>query len=184
MRIFAILAASLAWIAVPAMSQEPSETAAPVAPSAAVEQLRHVVGSWDVTTEFIRPDGSVAGAFDGTYTFEWVMPDKVVKGMSAITEFGMASGILFYVRESTGEVEMVSVGPDGQLWVMTGPVDSETRETPVVDMPDGTTLKLRFTRYNVTADGFESRMERSTDGGATWVQGNHQVFTRRTAAEG
>ena len=40
-------------------------------------------------------------------------------------------------------------------------------------------MRLRFTRYNVTPDRFESRMDYSTDGGATWTQGNHQVFVRR-----
>jgi len=40
-------------------------------------------------------------------------------------------------------------------------------------------MRLRFTRYNVSQDRFESRMDYSTDGGATWTQGNHQVFVRR-----
>ena len=147
--------------------------------SPALEQLRHVIGTWDVTTTFIRPDGTEAGSFDGTYTFSWVMEDKVVQGISTIPQFKMASGILFYLRPGTGEIEMVSVGGDGQLWTMTGPQDSETRETPLVAMPDGSTLKLRFTRFNVTPDRFESRMERSTDGGETWSLGNRQVFNRR-----
>jgi len=147
----------------------------------AVAQMRHVIGEWDVATTFIKADGEPAGTFDGTYTFEWVMEDRIIKGMSAIPEFNMASGLLFYLRPATNEIEMVSVGPDGKLWTMTGPQGSETRETPIVDMPDGTTLKLRFTRFNVTQDMFESRMERSTDGGETWSQGNHQLFTRRGA---
>lgn len=170
-------------LALPMSAKAQDGTAAEAAPetSPAVEQLRHVIGEWDVVTTFIRPDGSVAGRFDGSYVFEWVMEDKIVKGLSTIPQFQMSSGLLFYLRDSTGEIEMTSVGPDGQLWVMTGPQDSETRETPVVDMPDGTTLKLRFTRFNVSEDRFESKMERSTDGGATWVQGNHQVFVRRVA---
>ena len=151
--------------------------------SPAVAQLRHVIGEWEVKTTFLKQDGTAAGTFDGTYTFEWVMVDQIVKGASTIPQFKMASGLLFYLRPGTNEIEMASVGPDGQLWVMTGPQDSETRETPVVDMPDGTTLKLRFTRYNVTENGFESKMERSTDGGETWVQGNHQLFVRRIPEE-
>lgn len=150
--------------------------------SPAVAQLRHVIGEWDVVTTFLKPDGMAAGSFDGSYTFEWVMEDRIVKGTSTIPQFKMASGILFFLRPATNEIEMVSVGPDGQLWVMTGLQNSETRETPVVDMPDGTTIKLRFTRFNVSADRFESRMERSTDGGETWTQGNHQVFLRRSAS--
>jgi hypothetical protein len=39
-------------------------------------------------------------------------------------------------------------------------------------------MQLRFTRFNVTDDRFESRMEVSTDGGSSWRPGNHQVFKR------
>ncbi|GEM_PF-951750 len=179
-RHWGILPLCAACMAAPALAQEATQAeTAQQAPGTALQQLRHVVGTWDVVTEFLRSDGSVAGVAEGTYEFAWVVEDKVVQGVSRIPEFGMASGILFYLRPGTNEVEMVSVGADGQLWVMTGPQNSETRQTPVVTMPDGTTLKLRFTRFNVSENRFESRMERSTDGGETWGPGNHQVFMRR-----
>ena len=73
---------------------------------------------------------------------------------------------------------MVSVGPDGSLWRMTGPEDNETRSTPNETMADGSTLMLRFTRHGVTADRFESTMELSSDGGKTWRIGNQQRFER------
>ena len=174
-----VVAAALALTSVPLAAQAEAEDVEQTSP--ALEQLRHVIGEWDVVTTFIRPDGSEAGSFDGIYAFEWVMEDKIVKGLSTIPQFKMASGLLFYLRDSTGEIEMASVGPDGHLWVMTGPQDSETRVTPNTDMPDGSTLMLRFTRFNVSENRFESKMERSTDGGETWVQGNHQVFVRKMA---
>jgi hypothetical protein len=175
-----VVAAALALSSAPLAAQAEAEAAEQASP--AVEQLRHVIGEWDVVTTFIRPDGSEAGSFDGIYAFEWVMEDKIVKGLSTIPQFKMASGLLFYLRDSTGEIEMASVGPDGHLWVMTGPQDSETRVTPNTDMPDGTTLMLRFTRFNVSEDRFESKMERSINGGETWVQGNHQLFVRKREA--
>ncbi len=46
-------------------------------------------------------------------------------------------------------------------------------------MPDGSTIRLRFTRFNVTRDRFESKVEVSPEGGRTWAPGNHQVFVRR-----
>lgn len=165
----------------PLIAQD-AQAEADEAVSPALAQLRHVVGTWDVVTTFIRPDGTEAGSFDGTYAFSWVMEDKIVQGVSTIPQFKMASGILFYLIPGSEEIEMVSVGPDGQLWTMTGPQDSETRETPLVTMPDGSTLKLRFTRFNVSPDRFESRMERSTDGGETWSLGNRQVFVRQQEA--
>ncbi|MBX7527389.1 hypothetical protein [Qipengyuania vesicularis] len=172
-----IVLASLALMLAPPQALA-EETADEVVP--AITQLRQAVGTWDVVTTFYRDDGSVAGEADGTYTFDWVTEDKILRGQSEIPQFYMRSAILFYHRPGTSEVEMVSVGPDGRLWVMTGPDTTETRETPVVTNPDGSTIKLRFTRFNVSDDRFESRMERSSDGGETWVQGNHQLFIRRS----
>lgn len=144
-----------------------------------VRQLQESHGAWNVTTEFLKPDGSVSKAAAGTYEFEWVITDRVLKGVSEIPELGNKSAILFYVNESKDLIEMVSVGKDGHLWVMTGPAGSEIRTTPDALMSDGSKMRLRFTRYNVTPDRFESKMEISTDGGATWMPGNHQVFRRK-----
>ena len=152
--------------------------AADEAASTGLAQLRHVVGNWSVTTEFLRPDGSVARAVAGTYRFDWAEPDHSLVGASTIPELGMTAAILFYLRPATSEIEMVSVGKDGKLWVMTGPIDGETRTTPDYANPDGTRTKLRFTRYNVSDDRFESKMEYSADGGQTWTRGNHQLFVR------
>ena len=144
----------------------------------AVRQLRESRGRWDVTTEFLKPDGTIARSLTGTYDFDWIVEDRVLRGESKIPELGN-SGILFYVNESKSLIEMASVGKDGHLWVMSGPAGGETRATPDTPMADGTTLKLRFTRYNVAPDRFESKMEFSSDGGVTWAPGNHQVFTRK-----
>jgi hypothetical protein len=150
--------------------------------STAVAQLQSTLGAWDVTTQFLKPDGSVARTATGSYVFDWVVEDRVLRGESAIPELQTKAGILFYLDEAAGQIGMASVGRDGHLWVMTGPADGETRTTPDTVMPDGSTMRLRFTRFNVAPDRFESRMEISGDGGASWQPGNHQVFVRRTAA--
>jgi hypothetical protein len=77
-------------------------------------------------------------------------------------------------------VEMVSVGADGHLWVMSGPLVGETRTTPVTPTADGRKMQLRFTRFNVQPNHFESRREVSLDGGESWKPGNHQRFVRAT----
>jgi len=145
---------------------------------ASVEELRHTHGNWLVTTEFLNEDGSVANRVDGTYEFDWVVPDRVLQGRSSIPELDMISAILFYVRESDASIEMVSVGKDGKLWVMTGPVGGDSRHTRPFATQSGGEGQLRFTRYNVSEESFESRMEWTQDGGQTWVQGNHQMFRR------
>ncbi len=177
---FGLLGAVAASLLVPAPAGAQADSAAL---ARSVSQLREAIGHWEVTTEFLAEDGSVARAVEGTYTFEWVVPDRVVVGRTTIPALGAASGILFYVRASSAEIEMASVGGDGMLWVMTGPLGGETRQTQAYELPGGGTGRLRFTRYNVERDRFESRMERTSDGGATWLPGNHQVF-RRAAADG
>ncbi len=144
-----------------------------------VEQLHHVIGEWSATTEFLREDGSAARTVEGTYTFRWVVTDRVISGVSEIPALQQRSAIMFYVSEAKGSIEMVSVGADGDLWIMTGPIAGETRTTLPKTMPDGTMLELRFTRSDVAADSFKSRMEYSTDGGQSWKPGNRQAFLRR-----
>ena len=173
-RALAALALGLFLATAPPVLAEDERPANP-----AVEQLRHAHGAWDATTEFLAPDGVVAQAVEGTYDFEWVVPDRVLVGRSEIPELGRSAGILFFYSEGGGTITMTSVGGDGQLWVMSGPADSEVRTTPPTPQADGSTLELRFTRYNVEPDRFESKMEYSTDGGTTWTQGNRQLFRRR-----
>jgi hypothetical protein len=157
--------------------------AAQKALNASVSELRHVIGEWSVVTEFLNPDGTVARTTNGTYTFDWVVPDRVLAGRSEMPELKMSSGILFYVNEARQVIEMVSVGRDGVLWIMTGPLGGDARHTPVYKTDEGRDSQLRFTRFNVTADRFESRMELTDDGGKTWRPGNHQVFQRKGMPE-
>ena len=172
-RMLEALAATALWFttAAPALADTPLETS--------VNELRQVIGEWAVVTEDINPDGSVARRVDGTYTFEWVIPDRVIAGRAEVPEVNQVSAILFYVNESKGHIEMVSVAADGQLWIMTGALGGDTRYTQELPTQDGGTGQLRFTRYNVGVDSFESKMEYTTDGGKTWLPGNHQVFTRK-----
>lgn len=145
-----------------------------------VAQLRHVVGTWDVTTEFLDENGSVNRSVSGTYCFRWVVEDRVLMGESDLTSLGRTA-LLFYVNETAGIIEMVSVSHDGRLWVMNGPLGEETRYTQEFETSDGGMGRLRFTRFNVSPDRFESRMEYTNDGGETWRPGNHQVFVRQSS---
>lgn len=173
----------LAFCALACLATAPTVSAQATPDSAALRQsrdeLRHVVGTWDVTTHMQNPDGTLAREIHGTYAFEWVLPDRVVRGVATQPDLDTVSGILFYLRPGTAEVEMVSVGPDGRLWVMTGPLGGDTRVSQPYPTSSGGEGRLRFTRSDVTADRFESTMEWSEDAGATWKPGNHQIFVRR-----
>lgn len=149
-----------------------------------VEQLRAVVGRWEVVTEFLMQDGSIAKSVRGTYSFEWVVPDRVVAGRSEIPELQQAAGILFYINTAERLIEMVSVGSDGHLWIMTGALGGEERLSQPYKAADGLTRQLRFTRFNASQESFESRMEYTDDGGNSWKPGNHQTFVRAAPEAG
>ena len=143
-----------------------------------VEQLRSSVGRWNVVTDFLNEDGSVTRSVSGTYEFSWVVPDRVLSGHSEMPELKQTVGILFYIKSAERQIEMVSVGADGRLWIMTGPLGGEQRLSQEFDTADGRPAQLRFTRVNVSTDAFESKMEYTEDGGLTWKPGNHQRFRR------
>ncbi len=143
-----------------------------------VQQLRDSIGRWSVQTEFLNEDGSVAKSVAGTYEFAWVVRDRVVAGRSDIPELQQTAGILFYINGKQSKIEMVSVGADGMLWVMSGPLGGEQRLSQEFATANGGKGRLRFTRSSVSANAFESRMEYTEDGGKTWKPGNRQRFTR------
>ncbi len=134
-------------------------------------------------TDFLKPDGSVAKSVTGTYEFSWVVPDRVVAGRSEIPELKQVAGLLFYVNEGARQIEMSSVAGDGKLWIMTGPLGGETRVTQPFKTTRGGVGRLRFTRFNVAKDAFESRMEYTEDDGKTWTPGNHQKFRRAASGK-
>ena len=67
-------------------------------------------------------------------------------------------------RHEIVAIEMAAVGADGRLWIMTGPLGGEERLSQEYQTVEGGTGRLRFTRYNVSPDAFESRMEYTEDG--------------------
>ncbi len=150
----------------------------PPALDTAVDQLRQAAGRWNVTTTRYADNGAVAAVATGTWSFDWVVPDRVLSGRSAIPDWNQSAGMLFYLNERVFTLEMAQVGADGQLVVMTGPAGTETRTTAPLALADGRHLVQRHTRYAVTADRFEAKMETSYDGGQSWKLGYRQLFVR------
>jgi hypothetical protein len=155
----------------------------PPALESAVQQLRQAAGRWNVTTTRYADNGAVAAVATGTWTFDWVVPDRVLAGRSTIPDWNHSAGMLYYLNERHFTLELAQVGSDGQLLVMSGPAGAESRTTEPVPMPDGRRMVQRHTRYGVSADRFESRIETSYDGGASWKPGYHQLFVRAPARQ-
>src|SRR5262245_5491147 len=151
---------------------------APPALSGAIQQLRQAAGRWNVTTTRFAENGAVTAVATGTWSFDWIVPDRVLSGRAVIPDWNQSAGMLYYLNERQFTLEMAQVGADGQLLVMSGPVGAEVRRTAAIALPDGRRMIQRHTRYRVSADRFESRVETSYDGGASWKPGYHQLFVR------
>ncbi len=151
---------------------------APPSLASAVQQLRQAAGHWNVTTTRYGDNGAVAGVASGTWHFDWVVADRVLSGRAVIPDWKQTAGMLYYLSERRSTLEMASVGADGQLLVMSGPAGAETRTTAAVPLADGRQMLQRYTRYGVTTDRFEARIESSYDGGTSWKLGHHQLFVR------
>ena len=163
----------------------PAAEAAELAPPAlanAVQQLRQAAGRWTVTTTRYADNGAVAAVATGTWSFDWVVPDRVLTGKAVIPDWNQSAGMLFYLNERMFTLEMAQVGADGQLVVMSGPAGAQTRRSAPVELPDGRRVLQRHTRYGVTADRFEAKVETSDDGGASWKPAYHQLFVRAPQA--
>ncbi|HEX9706155.1 MAG TPA: hypothetical protein VGA24_00820 [Steroidobacteraceae bacterium] len=154
---------------------------APPPLASAVQQLRQAAGHWNVTTTRYGANGAIAAVASGTWHFDWVVPDRVLSGRAVIPDWKQTAGMLFYLNERRSTLEMASVGADGQLLVMSGPAGAETRTTAAIPLPDGRRMLQRYTRYGITTDRFETRMETSHDGGQSWKAGHHQLFVRAPA---
>lgn len=79
--------------------------------------------------QFLNEDGTVQTSAKGTYTFDWVVQDRVVSGRSDMLSMKRSVGILFYSNERRKVIEMVSVGEDVHLWIMTGPLGGDARQS-------------------------------------------------------
>jgi len=162
----------------------PAAGAAELAPPAlatAVQQLRQAAGRWNVTTTRYADNGAVAAVATGTWSFDWVVPDRVLTGRAVIPDWNQSAGMLFYLNQRMYTLEMAQVGADGQLLVMTGAAGTETRTTEEIPLPDGRHMMQRHTRFKVTPNRFEAKLETSYDGGQSWKPGMHQLFVRQPA---
>jgi hypothetical protein len=130
----------------------------------------------------MRRTAPSAAVATGTWSFDWVVPDRVLTGRAVIPDWNQSAGMLFYLNERMYTLEMAQVGADGQLLVMTGAAGTETRTTEEIPLPDGRHMMQRHTRFKVTADRYEAKLETSYDGGQSWKPG-HAPALRAHAGE-
>ena len=170
-----IAAALLSFFVLP--FAEASETAPPVL-ATAVQQLRQAAGRWNVTTTRYAENGAVAAVATGTLNFDWVVPDRVLAGKlrhSRLEPVGrhalLPERAHVHARDGAGRRRRAAHRDER-------PRRDRDANDRADRMPDGRRMLQRHTRYGVTANRFEAKMEMSYDGGANWKPGYHQLFVR------
>ncbi len=168
-------ASILILVALPSTVASSSEDLNPEAPPETA-QFGFLVGEWNCTTKFMKPDGSGytegKAKWTGTYTLNgwaiqdyWIgyTPDGKENHGTNIRTFNprtkkwdnqwVASGSLqwvYFEAEKVGET-MVMIGGEGKD-------------------PNGEYID-RNTFYEIGADSWRWRKDRSYDGGKTWIEG-------------
>lgn len=156
------------------------DTAEPIAPlpEEARRRLEYAVGAWDVRTEFLDPEGRVQPIEESTHDARFSIPGRLVELTSVTPSSGRGKAWLFYGMQD-GLFYLTSVDQRGDLWVLTGGLDQYVLTSLPRPMEDGSMLTARLTYLNPTAGSYETLMDVSTNGGATWRTVFRQKITRR-----
>lgn len=136
------------------------------------------VGTWDCRWENLDEDENVVSVVTGTERIRAVFGERVLEMETELPEHAYGSRGLKFYEPNEKKILFVDVDQNGEYWIMEQ--DVETRE--MLSAPhlnaDGTTMQIRFLPLDEGRDEKQILMERSSDGGRTWVKGFY-LFVRR-----
>lgn len=156
----------------------------PKAP-AETSQFDFLIGEWKCKTRWMQPDGALVDGPPATWTGEYILDGWAIQDHWTSTQ---PDGSLFHgtnIRSFNPETERwdnrwlaqgnlqwkyfwaEKVGDD---MVMTGGEGKDTQDRAFVD---------RNVFYDITADSWKWRKDRSFDGGATWIEGVGHIHATR-----
>ena len=186
-----LLALLAAIISSPALGGEgiPSRADAPnPAAPAETEQYSFLVGNWSCKTRFIKPDGKTYNEGEATWIGHYIL------GGWAIQDYWMSTlpdGKTFY------GTNIRSFNPKTKKWdnrwlpmgsLQWSYFESEkVEETMVMTGGEGKDPRGEFidrnTFYEIKADSWAWRKDRSYDGGKTWLEGIGFIYATRAEAK-
>ena len=124
------------------------------------------------------PDGEIAGTQEGREVYEVFIPDGIFLNTNITADPPSVSKSITFYNPVRDKIFFISVGQEGDHWILSRDVGSEVLASEPHPLPDGRELTIRFTTLEKTADFRKILMERSWDGGATWEKGFYQYMTR------
>ena len=168
----------LIFLAVPLAGQEPREEE-PL-PVEARQRLDYAIGSWVSKTESLNQRGEVVRTSFSEDQRRFVIEDRIVEITGLLRASGKAFRAWEYYDERSGKYSLTSINRDGRLMTMSGDLEGEFQwTTEPMENPNGGTLMVRFTHYDIEPDSFKALGEISRDGGETWTAFSRQTLTRQ-----
>lgn len=169
-----------------AASPSPDPDQAKPQPPPETAQFSFLIGDWDCTIHYLKPDGS--GYAEGRARWSghsilagWAIQDEWT-GYAADGSESHGINVRFYDTRT---------GKWDNRWLEAGALQwqhfeaEKVGETMVMTGGEGEDLRGKFldrnTFYDITPDGWRWRKDRSYDGGETWFVGISQIQATRAA---
>lgn len=154
-----------------------SSLAQPI-PDEAQKRLDHIIGKWELKTEYLDRNGEVRRTVTGTEEAAFLIEDKVVEITTTIPEQNQFSKAWQFYNVAEEKFYLTSVDAKGDHWVLSGDLKEYTLTSLPTRQANGRELTIRFTHTNIRENSFEAVMETSIDGGKSWWTRYRQYLTR------
>lgn len=189
MRLLVTSAFSVALAASAGPGVVPSETGGPH-PDAPTEtsQFAFLIGTWDCTTRFMKPDGSGFTEGIATWTGYWILGGWAIqddwKSPRPDGGFNRGTNIRSF-NPKTRKWDNRWLATGGLQWVS---YEAEKRDDTMVMIGGegrdgaGRAYVDRNVFHEITEDSWKWRKDRSFDGGETWLEGVGFIEARRAGS--
>ncbi|MEZ5330605.1 MAG: hypothetical protein R2991_00830 [Thermoanaerobaculia bacterium] len=147
-------------------------------PPEAVRRMEHVLGRWESTWEWVDAEGTVVYVEHGTETGRWALEGRLLELTTEIEgRDGPSKGWMFW-NAPAERFQLVSVGWDGDLWILSGGLEEYVIASEPKAMPDGKTLQIRFTHGEAGPDTLTAVMEMRGSSEEPWTVRVRQTMVR------
>ena len=154
-------------------------------PEEARKRLDYAVGSWSSRTEVLDRKGRVKATRHSDDQRRFVVDDRIIEISGVSRESGEKFLAWEYYDVAEEKYSLTSINRNGRLMTMKGDLSEIFRWTSDDQIrADGSTMAMRFTHSDYTADSFTALGELSFDGGKTWRPFTRQFMTRRPSPAG
>jgi hypothetical protein len=136
----------------------------------AQQRLDYLIGSWDVISDVLDPNGNVMRTRRSFDVTEPLIGNKVLLTTSHAADGTIRKSLRFY-DEQENTFYQIDVGAAGDVYVLTGGMEEYVMTTQPRSTRRGT-IMYRFQHTNIQPNSFEATMETSRDGGETWTRSN------------